>query len=110
MNFLSENMSIEFIKVKIANTEVEVPIFINRQKTEEIIKKIEDRMNELTKYYQVTRTQTFALRIAYECLMTLEEEREKIKRKEKEIEEQYKIATQKIEEIIQKIESQIEKE
>ncbi len=101
-------MSIEFIKVKIANTEVEVPLFINRQKTEEIIKQIEDRMDELTKHYQITRTQTFALRVAYECMMYLEEEREKIKKREKEIEEQYKIAIEKVEGIIKKIEGHLD--
>lgn len=99
---------LQHIKVKIANTEVEVPLFINREKTEEIIKKIENRMEELTKYYQITRTQTFALRIAYESLMALEEEREKIKRREKEIEEQYRMAIQNIEKLIQKIKSQLE--
>ncbi len=101
-------MSIDYIKVKISNTDVEVPLYINRQKTEEIIKKIEDRMNELTKYYQVTRTQTFALRIAYECMVALEEKREEVKKREKEIEEQYIMAIQKMEELIRKIEGHLE--
>lgn len=98
----------EYIKVKICNTEVEVPLYINQEKTEEIVKKIEKRMEELTRFYQVTRTQTFALRIAYESLLLLEKEREKIKEREKEIEEQLKLAMKNMDKIITKVKEHID--
>ncbi len=101
------NNSDDLIKVKIANTEVEVPIFINQEKTGEIIQKIEKRMEELTRYYQVTRTQTFALRIAYEALLQLEKEREKIKEREKEIENLFVNAIRILEKLIQKIDDRL---
>ncbi|MGC8739718.1 MAG: hypothetical protein ACP5UA_13895, partial [Candidatus Hydrogenedens sp.] len=85
-----------------------VPIFINQKKTYEIIKIIENRMEELTKYYQVTRTQTFALRIAYESLLELEKEKIKIKERENEIENKYKNAIKNLEKIIQKIKNRFE--
>lgn len=99
----------DLIKVKIANTEVEVPVYINQDKTYEVIRTIENRMQELTRYYQVTRTQTFALRIAYECLLQLEKEKEKIRKRENEIEIQYKKAIKSMEKIIQKINERLEK-
>ncbi len=97
-------MTEDYIKVKICNTEVEVPIYINQEKTYEIIRKIEKRMEELTSYYQIARTQTFALRIAYETLLTFEKEKEKIREKEKEIEKQYRVAINNIKNIKNKIE------
>lgn len=102
------NNTNDLIKVKIANTEVEVPVFINQEKTYEIIKKIENRMHELTMYYQVIKTQNFALRIAYECLLELEKEKERIKERENEIEMQYKTAMKNLEKIIQKIKDRID--
>lgn len=102
------NNTNDLIRVKIANTEVEVPIFINHEKTYEIIRKIENRMEELTRYYQVVRTQTFALRIAYECLIELEKEKRKIIERENEIESQYKRAIKNLEKIMQKIKDRLE--
>jgi len=102
------NNTSDLIKVKIANTEVEVPIYINQEKTYEIIKIIENKMEELTRYYQVIRTQTFALRIAYECLLELEKEKARIKERENEIEIQYKTAMKNLERIIKKIKDRLE--
>ncbi len=100
----------DYIKTKIANTDVEIPIFINHEKTNEIIKKIEQRMVELTKYYQVTRTQMFALQIAYESMVALEIEKEKSKEKENEIEGQIRSLITVVDEIIHKLENRLEEE
>ncbi|HOV34206.1 MAG TPA: hypothetical protein PLX23_12685 [Candidatus Hydrogenedens sp.] len=100
----------DYIKVKIANTDVEVPIFINQEKTNELIKKIEQRMAELTKYYQVTRTHMFALRIAYESMFALEVEKEKSKERENEIEKQIQSLIQVVDKITQKLENRLEED
>ncbi len=100
----------DYIKVKIANTDVEVPIFKNQEKTNELIKKIEQRMAELTRYYQVTRTHMFALRIAYESMFALEIEKEKSIEKENEIEKQIQSLVHIVDNIIQKLEKRLEEE
>lgn len=100
----------DYIKVKIANTDVEVPIFKNQEKTNELIKKIEQRMAELTRYYQVTRTHMFALRIAYESMFALEIEKEKSIEKENEIEKQIQSLIHIVDNIIQKLERRLEEE
>jgi len=100
----------DYIKVKIANTDVEVPIFKNQEKTNELIKKIEQRMAELTRYYQITRTHMFALRIAYESMFALEIEKEKSIEKENEIEKQIQSLIHIVDNIIQKLERRLEEE
>lgn len=100
----------DYIKVKIANTDVEVPIFKNQEKTNELIKKIEQRMAELTRYYQITRTHMFALRIAYESMFALEIEKEKSIEKENEIEKQIQSLIHIVDNIIQKLEKRLEEE
>jgi len=103
-------MKEDLIKVKIYNNDVEIPVYKNIEKTNELIKTIENRMEELKTYYKLTRTQMFALRIAYEYLVELEKQKEKIKSYEKQIEDIMNEMTDKTSEIIDKIKERMGKD
>ncbi|HOK08639.1 MAG TPA: cell division protein ZapA [Candidatus Hydrogenedens sp.] len=103
-------MKEDLIKVKIYNNDVEIPVYKNIEKTNELIKTIENRMEELKTYYKLTRTQMFALRIAYEYLVELEKQKEKIKSYEKQIENIMNEMTDKTSEIIDKIKERMGKD